>query len=563
MVLQLAAPGSAPDLIDLLEAASTRDRDLRVLEGGVWTSRSWRDVWDQSGTVAAHVSRHVSPGAAVGAFLTNTADAVAATVGVLRSGRDLVSLPLPSRGADLDVYAQDLATIVASAGVELIAAAGDVLELLTAFSPDEPAPGGPRVAGVPACRFDQLSTSGAVTFSEGRGRLVQFTSGSTSRPRGIPLTCTQLGANVNAIAGRVMRDRGLVASSWLPLSHDMGLIGMLLTTWATGATLELLSPQSFLADPLVWLESWSRTGAQWTATPNFGLDLAARALERGRFHGDLSAMSMVICGGEVVRGATLRRFAAAAEPHGFSSLGLSPAYGMAEAALAVSILDHDTHWASLAVERAALGDGMIVPAAPDDPDAFELVGNGTSLAGYTVTAPVLDGATPVGPVHVDGPSLFDGYLGDSPRTGAHVTGDLGVVVESPDLSELAGQVLLLGRDDDLMAVRGRNVYALDLEATVETVPGVRVGCSLCVPDGTGGYVVALEARPGTDLASTARDVRATLARTADVTPSAVLWLVPGSLPKTTSGKKQRSRLAGAVLAGTVVTELVVPFGRRP
>jgi acyl-CoA synthetase (AMP-forming)/AMP-acid ligase II len=333
---------------------------------------------------------------------------------------------------------------------------------------------------------------------------------------------------------------GDVAVSWLPLSHDMGLIGMLLTSlvagsprWVGEGELVLVRPEEFLADPSSWLRTCAAAQATITAGPTFGYGLASRAASRLP-EGSLRCMRAAIVGAEPIPAAALHSFGAAVRHTGWHDTAFCPAYGMAEAALAVSITRPADRWESARVDVAELWSGTWRP----DDNGFEIVNSGAPLPGCTVST------SDTGEIFVDTPSLFAGYVGEPAATRPHATGDIGALVD--------GNVFVAGRRDDIIVTRGRQFHSRELELAAEAVSGIRRGACLAAADPGGGFVVLAElAAANVDRTATAHHVRASLAKQCGVTPNRVLFLERGSIPKTASGKPRRHLVTAALATGRV------------
>jgi acyl-CoA synthetase (AMP-forming)/AMP-acid ligase II len=464
----------------------------------------------------------------VAALLTASHDCLAMLFGALRSGVTLVSLPHPARGMEADEYLAQIGTMCALTGATHILCDPSLTALLSA-------------APLPAHGFDEWGSGLLADTPEVPGSFVQFTSGSTGSPRGIALTLDALDANLTSMYGWLEPRDGAVVCSWLPLSHDMGLIGLALYAicsvnppWSTPTDLVLMSPESFLADPACWMRACSDYRATSTTSPPFALRLAARALRSpGAF--DLSSLRSFVVGSEPVPAEGLRQFETVAREHGLSPLALCPGYGMAEAALAVAIDPTTSPWSSVRVDPEALAASKWKEVAEG---GTELVSCGPPVLHTEVRT---TGDLPVGELEVRSPSLLSGYVGaPSPLTddGWLHTADLGYVRH--------GEVFIAGRTDDVLIVAGRNIDARALDEVVAAHPACRAGNAACVPDGSGRYVVVAEPRTAdmtpVQLRSGAREIRVALASRFAAAPSAVVFIERGTLPKTPSGKVRRNHL---------------------
>lgn len=500
---------------------------------------SFGDVWTRAERAAAFFLDTAGEGGAAAILMETSPDCLVTLLGALRAGLTVLSLPYPARATGLDEYGRLLADIARWSRV-------DVAALPPAFTGILPE-GQVRTVAHGTCaahtrRADVVQA----------GELVQFSSGSTGRPRGVRLGAHAVAANVTATLDRLAdAATGMIGCSWLPLSHDMGLIGMCLTVLASmgapwgGRGLALMAPDRFIRRPPEWLNACSELGATLTCSPNFGLDVVlrhARLLESGI---DLRLLRVLIVGSEPIRSSTLRQFAAAMAPARFDETALCPAYGMAEATLAVTLVGPAEPWRAVAVPDEEAGGSS------------EVVSCGAPLRGVTVRAP--DVAAGGGPIAIRGGTLLDGYAGEagSPlRDGWLETRDIGFLS--------GGDLFVLGRADDVIVVAGRKLYPEALEQTAETHPALRAGNCAAIPDDSGGYVVVAERSraalpPG--LAEAGHWVRRELAMRHGLAPSGVTIVSPGSLPKTPSGKLQRQRLRQLRRRSELAVEADLRFGR--
>lgn len=379
--------------------------------------------------------------------------------------------------------------------------------------------------------------------------LVQFSSGTTVDPKPVALSHANLLANVKAITdwmfatGEPLAEGGV---SWLPLYHDMGLIGCMGPAVYRPGFLTLIPPELFVTRPAVWLRALSRSRAMISPAPNFAYALCVDRITDEELDGvDLSGWRFALNGAEPVAPETLRRFLARFARWGLRPEALTPVYGLAEATLGVSFSDPYTPFRTLRFDRAALGEGRVVP----DPQGVELVDLGTPLAGVEIDAPV----GRVGPVRVRGPSVMVGYLHQPERTAAAIqdgwldTGDLGFLHE--------GHLFLTGRAKDVLILRGRNHAPQEVEHAVDRVEGVRTGCAAAVsyrPEGADHeqlvvFVEARSARP--DLAEACKEA---VLQATGLLPDLVVLIEPGTLPRTSSGKIRRGEALRRWLAGELI-----------
>lgn len=386
--------------------------------------------------------------------------------------------------------------------------------------------------------------------------LLQFTSGSTSAPRGVEITWGNLDHQLamNAEALGYDGDSRLVA--WLPQYHDFGLIsGILSALWGNGR-LWLCSPLDFMRRPAVWLEVASRVKATHTAAPDFGYALVVRKTtpaERAAL--DLSGLRVAMTAAEPIRPETVTAFRAAFAPAGFDPAALIGAYGLAEHTVGVTIGPVGLHRVDPALMES---NGRIVPSA--DPDARLLVDSGPPVAGIEVR--IVDpethhpmGEGRIGEIWVDSPSRAKGYLEDPEATeatfGARVAGEPDRTwLRTGDLGAMSGgRLFVTGRLKEMIIVRGRNLFPVDVEAIARAAhPAVRPGgvAAVAIDDGSTealGLVIERRSGDGTAPAEIAEAVRAAVADGCRTAVRALAVVEVGTVPKTTSGKPRRSTLS--------------------
>jgi acyl-CoA synthetase (AMP-forming)/AMP-acid ligase II/acyl carrier protein len=354
-----------------------------------------------------------------------------------------------------------------------------------------------------------------------------------------------------------------VVVGWLPLYHDMGLIGNVLQPLYVGARAVLLSPLTFLQRPALWLAAVARYRATTSGGPNFAYDLCARKVGEEEKAGlDLSSWSVAFNGAEPVRAETVERFAAAFAPCGFRRAAFFPCYGLAEATLFVTGGAPGAGPVIRPVDAAALERHQVADAPPGAPGRA-LVGCGRAAAGQAVRIVDPESGAPcapgrVGEVWVAGPSVAAGYWGrpeETARTfGARLAGE-GPFLRTGDLGFLAdGELFVTGRRKDLIILRGRNHYPQDLERTAEAShPALRPGCGAAFGvdrDGEERLVILQEVeRSAADPAGIADAVRRAVAGEHEVAVEEVVLVRSGTVLKTSSGKVRRAACRAAYLAG--------------
>jgi fatty-acyl-CoA synthase len=394
---------------------------------------------------------------------------------------------------------------------------------------------------------------------------IQFTSGSTSTPRGVVLSHANLAANVRALGGPsgIGVGQGDIGVSWLPLFHDMGLIGMALASIYHGVTTVIMPPMVFLRRPAEWLRAISDHRGTISFAPNFAYAYCVRRVSDKALEGvDLSSWRVAGCGAEPIHAATLRAFAARFAKYGFRETALLPCYGMAEHTLAVTFprpgspLGVDTVIAGELAER-----GVAVPCSGDRPDAQSFVCCGRAFPEHEVRIVDEAGqAVPervVGEIVLSGPSVMHGYVEDAarpsavPRDGWLHSGDLGYLVDS--------MLYVCGRKKDMIVLAGRNHYPQDIEWAVSEIEGVRRGG--VVAFGCDGFqsirariVIVAETKGSVDPTVLRHKLRQVIMASLGLRVDEVVLVPAGTLPKTSSGKLQRARAKARFEAGTLVRQ---------
>ncbi|PRY36816.1 8-amino-7-oxononanoate synthase [Umezawaea tangerina] len=390
---------------------------------------------------------------------------------------------------------------------------------------------------------------------------LQYTSGSTSTPKGVVVSNDNILHNLDAIHRRLGHDEDSAIVSWLPPHHDLGLIGCILNALHGGVPLHFMSPMAFLRRPLLWLETLSQTGASTAGGPNFGYEHCLRKItEQQRDTLDLSRWKHALNGAEPVRAGTLDRFAEFFAPCGFDRRAFAPCYGLAEATLMVTATEPAVEPVQRAFDAATVAEGAPVPATHQTARCTRFVGCGA--AADTVSVAIVDPDTGdrvvpgrIGEIWVAGPSVARGYWGDDEATrrtfGAVLADEPGVPhLRTGDLGfQHEGELFVVGRAKDVMVLQGSNHHPHDVELTVEKAVGASRPNSVAAfstdVDGAEEMVVALEAA-GDQLHDTdglLATVRARIAAEHEVSPHAVVVLRPGALSKTTSGKLRRRACA--------------------
>ncbi len=547
-----AAPEHARSLVDALEwhAREHPERTHLVLDGagGEDVPISYAGLLTGARAVAAGLrARGIEPGDAVAIMLPTGREFFDAFFGVLYAGAVPVPIYPPFRPAQLEDHLRRQAGILANAQARLLVAPAEaraVAALLRAQVPgleaESPAALAAADDGAPA--HPALAADRA---------LIQYTSGSTGRPKGVALSHANLLANVRAMGRALEVNARDVFVSWLPLYHDMGLIGAWLGSLYFAVPAAISSPLRFLARPESWLWAIHRRRATLSAAPNFAYELCVRKLEDADLEGlDLSSWRIAVNGAEPVSPETLRRFAERFARFGFRHQALEPVYGLAECSVGLAFPPPGRGPWIDRVERPALTrDGEARPARADDAGALEFPSCGRPLPGHEIR--IVDetghelGERRQGRLQFRGPSATSGYFRNPEQTRRLFDGEW---LESGDLAYVAsGEVFLTGRTKDLIIRAGRNVYPHEVEEAVGDLPGVRKGCvavfgSFDPRAQTERVIVLAETRETDAAAREALAARIEQATTAllDGPPDDVLLAPPHTVLKTSSGKIRRA-----------------------
>jgi fatty-acyl-CoA synthase len=455
-------------------------------------------------------------------------------------------------------YVDTVSHIATASGARLLVASDANAELVKPAL--EQVPTLERIGTTESLFARELTVSGFVSPEIAPSDLcfLQFTSGSTSRPKGVMVSHENLIENARAFLGPAGLDRrdDDLGVSWLPLYHDMGLIGFVLGPLIMDIPVVILPTATFARGPKVWLETLSAHRGTITYAPNFAYALALKRLkERDVAQLDLSSVRIAGCGAEPIHAETLRRFARALAPCGFKAEALLPSYGMAEATLAITFHQRGTPLRVDRVDAEALREGRAVPREEDGATdgVIEVVSCGVPFPGHEVAIVDEQGnrlpERVVGEVITRGPSVTRGYFDNPEATREAFQGD--GFLRTGDLGYLAdGNLYICGRIKDLVIIRGANYHPQDIEWTAADVEGVRRGNVVAFStsiEGEERLVIAVECT-----SSEASQVRARVAARVTeafgLTPYHVATVSVGSLPKTSSGKLQRSKTKNLYLS---------------
>jgi len=507
-------------------------------------------------------------GERVALILPDNADFTFAFLGAVRAGIVPVPIYPPSGLGSLAAYLENALHIVSKSGARFLLTNGELKRIFGTIAARAPAL--ERVLDVrPLREANEDLRPVKVTLDD--VCFLQFTSGSTSRPKGVILTHGNLTANVYATQLRLeVVDGGDSGVSWLPLYHDMGLIGFVLAPIYRRLNITFLPPLLFLKAPVRWLEAISRYRATVSFGPNFAYALCVKRVKESELQGiDLSSWRVAGCGAEPIHAGDLLAFSSKFARAGFSERAFVACYGMAESTLAVTVSHVGPGLLCDSIAAESLwSEGIARPVARDAEGAATVVRCGSPFEGHEVRAfgpDEREGARPlaereIGELRLRGPSVSAGYFNDSELTkeafvdGWLKTGDLGYLAE--------GVVHICGRIKDVVIVHGRNYYPQDLEWEAGKVEGVRKGNVVAFGSSTEHadrerVVICFETAVAdpTARATLQGAVRRAVQQALGLTVDEVLALAPGVLPKTSSGKLQRSRTrelyeSGALLGRT-------------
>ena len=388
---------------------------------------------------------------------------------------------------------------------------------------------------------------------------IQYTSGSTGKPKGVTVSHRNILDNQRALEMAFEHTRKTIYVSWLPLFHDMGLIGNVLQSLYMGVPCILMPPEAFLLKPIRWLQAISRYRATTSGGPNFAYDLLCRqTTPEQRENLDLSSWSVAFNGAEPVRSETLEQFARTFAPYGFNCEALYPCYGMAEGTLFISGGLKTAPPVLEKIDAAALEQNRAISVTEKQENVHKIVGCGRSWFNHKIAIADPESLVElpegkVGEIWVSGASValgywhrpqetketFDAYFQDTGAGPFLRTGDLGFLRN--------GELFVTGRLKDLMIVRGRNHYPQDIEKTVqESHPALQpnAGAAFVVErDGEERVVIVQEVertqRRSLDVKAVIEAMRRAISEQHNLQIHAVLLLKPASIPKTSSGKIQR------------------------
>jgi acyl-CoA synthetase (AMP-forming)/AMP-acid ligase II len=521
------------------------------------TLLSWAQVYGRARRFAAGLRRlGVAPGERVALLLPTSPGFMDAFFGALLAGAVPVPLYPPVRLGRLEEYHRSTARMLEVSAAAVVLTDAKVRLLLG----ESVAAARPRLGCHTVEEVSRENGDLAERVSPESLALIQFSSGSTVDPKPVALRHRHVMAQLAALEAELPPpvDREQVGVSWLPLYHDMGLIGCLLSAVYYPGGMVLIPPEVFLARPALWLRALSRHRGFVSPAPNFAYGLCLKRVKDADMAGvDLSGWTHALNGAEPVSVETLRLFSERFSRWGFQAGSLRPVYGLSEATLAVTFPPAGRGPRALGVDARVLATERRVVDG-----AREVVSVGRPVPGFEVQVRdelghVLEERR-VGRVFARGPSVMAGYEGHAEATARALdtegwldTGDLGF--------EADGELFLTGREKDLVIIRGANHAPQEFEECLEAVEGLRTGCAVALgftPEGENdeALLVLAEHAPGADAAGLEERIREVVLAGTGVKAHTVRVVEPGTLPRTSSGKLRRSEALRRYLAG----ELTAP-----
>ncbi|MCP5075358.1 MAG: AMP-binding protein [Rhodobacteraceae bacterium] len=510
---------------------------------------TYRDLAERAGRLAANMRVYgVEPGASVGIMLPTGRAFFEAFFGVLFAGAIPVPIYPPMRLSQLEEHLRRQVKILRNCQAALL------------FVPRE----GKALASLLAGQIASLR--GVLTVEDLQEQdnglcyvqrqsddlaMLQYTSGSTGDPKGVMLTHANLLANIRAMGGAIKASSNDVFVSWLPLYHDLGLIGAWFGSLYYAVPAIIMSPLRFIVRPESWLWAIHRNSASLSAAPNFAFELCVNKIDESALNGlDLSSLRMVANGAEPVSAETIQRFTDRFRPYGFKPEAMAPVYGLAENSVGLAFSAIGEKPIVDRINRKSLSQtGMAVPANPDDEQPMSFVSSGVPLPGHDIR--IVDdlgreaAERQQGRLEFRGASATSGYFRNPERSRALIRDSW---LDSSDLAYIAkGNVFITGRVKDIIIKGGRNIYPEEIEEIVGNIAGIRKGCvaAFASPDpktGSERLIVVAETR-STDPAELLKLQRIVAESVSDILgmpADQVIVTQPHAIPKTSSGKIRRS-----------------------
>jgi fatty-acyl-CoA synthase len=560
-------------LVMLLDSAARSPRGMTTGEPKSPLRRTWPEIHVTARRMAAALRAGTAdvpglePGSAVGVLAGEPGTIAPAAQAVWLTGGSVTMLHQPTPRTDLAAWAEDTLTVLRMIDARLVLL-GPPFDALAPVLTER---------GVAFRTLDEIAADGpeiepdAAVAGEDDTALLQLTSGSTAEPKAVRISHGNLYSNISGMvqASRLVVERDVMVS-WLPLFHDMGMVGFLTVPMATGLELVSVTPADFLTRPLLWAELISKYGGTVTAAPNFAYAVLARQLARAEEGSlDLSTLRIALNGAEPIDPEAVAAFTAGGARFGLRPESVLAAYGMAETVLGVSFapvetglevdeIDAEQVEAHRRAVPAGDGTGGRKPAEPAGrvSRVRRFPKLGPPLPGIEVRVVGDDGSVlgerEVGVLQLRGESVTSGYL---TVDGPVATQDADGWLDTGDEGYLVGdQVVVCGRRKDVIIMGGRNIYPTDIERAASGADDVRAGNAVAVRQFAGGeggrhresFVVAVESRKAGDAEAEQlirKDVTGRVVSAVGVRPAEVVVLGPGTLPKTPSGKLRRAATA--------------------
>jgi fatty-acyl-CoA synthase len=542
-------------LLDALNAGSASDAGFTFLSDAGPRVRSYAEMRRAASRFAAGLQRAgLRRGDVVALVIADAEQFLIALLGTVAAGAVPASLYPPSATSDLRRFIDATGRTITASGARTVvttAALAHAFQELQVAAPHLQSVLRSDTLGVDADPEPSSASPDDIAF-------IQYTSGSTSSPKGVAITHRALAANIEGIYGSsglaVTSDD--VSVSWLPLYHDMGLVGMALGPLYGARPAVLMGSEMFVKRPIEWLRAIARHRATISYAPNFAYDLCVRRVKDRDLDGlDLSAWRVAGCGAEPVNAATLEAFTARFARAGFRAASFLPSYGLAEHVLAATFgVRGREPRVDVVCADALAADRIAMPPAGDESSAIRLVSCGRPLLGHALRILRDDGSPAgereVGEIALAGPSVMRGYYNDAGLTSRVVrdgwlhTGDLGYVSDE--------ELFVCGRLKDLIVIHGRKYHPQDLEWSVESLPGIKRG--RVVAFGTSGagvhqVVIVAEASGTAAAASVASDIKRAVGDLFGLAVGEIVLVPGGTIKRTTSGKVRRAAVRAAYERG--------------
>ncbi|MEL7311128.1 MAG: non-ribosomal peptide synthetase [Pseudomonadota bacterium] len=556
-------------LLEVLEQASATDRSIRFIESGgddvVALSKLWTDA---AAALQGLQSQGLKPGDQVVVFTKSNRQFVTTFWAAVMGG----IVPVPVAVGISDEHRHKLLRILDQLESGYLVTDADLQSRLIAFAEAHGRADVLPTLMTKCIRYEDLPTEGAGAPSPGAGddlAFIQYSSGSTGDPKGVCLTHHNVRTNIDAIVAATGWNHDDVSLSWMPLTHDMGLIGYHLSVMSAGAEHAIMDTNLFVRRPLQWLLKASELGATQLCSPNFGYKHFLKLFERkGLPEGtDLSRVRLILNGAEPISASLCEEFVSAMAPYGLARSSMFPVYGLAEATVGVSIGTPGTDYQTEVVDRHSVVIGQpwkSVTADHEDAVTFVKVGrpiNDVSLRIVDDTDQVLDDGS-VGHIQLKGGSVTQGIYKDPETTSALFTAD-GWLRTGDCGALIGGDLVVTGRQKDLIIVNGQNYLPHDLEELLASLPGldlnkVVVSSAPMVGGDDGEQILVFVLHRGdARLPDELRD--AVVGRLSEQVGLPVHHVIPvAKIPKTTSGKVQRAALVRQFLDGAFDDLLEAP-----